>query len=364
MKIEKLISILRPELTKLIETYKDQIETFKEQIQILIKLSSKFDQNWAGAWASPVYNFYYDFTTGNSSKIAIDEDKMLHYIESESGVSFGEIQNTIPTISRSYREFQNKLLTELSIIKTLEEFNTEAEILEKLEHYEWGMSPMDYIKMKQPKTVYTYNHEELLNKGLNTPPHINIGGEFLSLFSHLVSLENFEKNTIRLLRQLEIKLSIEQTPINKSEFIVKIINNFHVVASQLRNRYHKRNTLLIEDEYDVQDLLNGLMHLEFDDIRPEEYTPSYAGSSTRMDFLIKKEKIVIEVKKTREGLKDKEVGDQLILDVQHYKAHPDCKRLICFIYDPENRIKNPRGLEADLVTLSSDSLLVEVYIRP
>ena len=55
----------------------------------------------------------------------------------------------------------------------------------------------------------------------------------------------------------------------------------------------------IKDEYDVQDLLNALLRLNFDDVRPEEYTPSYAGSSTRVDFLLKKEKIVIEVKKTR-----------------------------------------------------------------
>ncbi|MEI6002257.1 hypothetical protein H3V53_35580 [Paraburkholderia bengalensis] len=35
------------------------------------------------------------------------------------------------------------------------------------------------------------------------------------------------------------------------------------------------------DEYDVQDLLHGVLHLEFDDIRPEEWCPSYAGTGTR-----------------------------------------------------------------------------------
>jgi len=83
-----------------------------------------------------------------------------------------------------------------------------------------------------------------------------------------------------------------------------------------------------------------------------------------MDFLLRKESTVIEVKKTREGLKDREVGDQLILDVQHYKAHPNCKKLICFVYDPENRIVNPRGLESDLSEMSSDEMLVEILIRP
>ena len=63
-----------------------------------------------------------------------------------------------------------------------------------------------------------------------------------------------------------------------------------------------------------------------------------------MDFLLKKEKIVVEVKMTRRGLADKEVGDQLIVDIERYKKHPDCNTLICFIYDPDGRIMNsPRS---------------------
>lgn len=104
------------------------------------------------------------------------------------------------------------------------------------------------------------------------------------------------------------------------------------MARQLRCRYDNRETLTIEDEYDVQDLLHALLLLYFDDVRAEEWTPSYAGKSVRMDFLLKNENVVIEVKKTRLGLADKELGDQLIIDVDRYKVHPDCKRLICFIY--------------------------------
>ena len=45
-------------------------------------------------------------------------------------------------------------------------------------------------------------------------------------------------------------------------------------------------------------LLHALLLLYFDDIRAEEWTPSYAGKSARMDFLLKNEGVVIEVKKT------------------------------------------------------------------
>ena len=105
------------------------------------------------------------------------------------------------------------------------------------------------------------------------------------------------------------------------------------------------------------------LQLHFDDIRPEEWTPNNAGSSSRMDFLLKKEQIVIEAKKTRKGLGTKQVSEQLIIDIQRYKAHPDCKILICFIYDPELLIENPKGLEHEL-TRKRDGINVKAIITP
>ncbi len=142
-----------------------------------------------------------------------------------------------------------------------------------------------------------------------------------------------------------------------------IFNRFHIVARQLLRRHSSRNTLQIEDEYDVQDLLNALLRLHFDDVRPEEWTASYAGSASRIDFLLKDEAIAIEVKMTREGLKDKEIGEQLIIDIAKYHSHPSCKCLYCFVYDPDGIIRNPRGLEKDLIKLGKD-FPVKVFIRP
>lgn len=142
----------------------------------------------------------------------------------------------------------------------------------------------------------------------------------------------------------------------------RIFNRFHRISRQLRSRHENRATISIEDEYDVQDLLHALLKLYFDDIRPEEWTPSYAGKSARMDFLLKKEKTVIEVKKTRQGLADKELGDQLIVDVDRYKVHPDCQKLVCFVYDPEGRIGNPDGLMSDLNAQHQG--FAEVIIEP
>ena len=157
----------------------------------------------------------------------------------------------------------------------------------------------------------------------------------------------------------------EETVVARDKLLCldRICDKFHLVVRQLRSRYRDRTTLNVEDEYDVQDLLHSLLYVEFEDIRPEEWTPSYAGGSARMDFFLKGEGIVVEVKKTRPNLGAREVGDQLLIDIGRYQSHPGCKTLVCFVYDPEGRIANPRGLETDL-TRPVNSIDVRVFIRP
>ena len=160
--------------------------------------------------------------------------------------------------------------------------------------------------------------------------------------------------------ELDHKDEVLPDPFHRIE---RICNQFHRIARQLRHRHDSRSTLEVADEYDVQDLIHALLLLDFDDVRPEEWTPSYAGAASRMDFLLKKERIVLEVKRARKGLLAKEVGDQLLVDSQRYKVHPDCKVLLCFVYDPEGLVGNPRGIENDLTRANGD-MPVRVYIRP
>jgi len=64
-----------------------------------------------------------------------------------------------------------------------------------------------------------------------------------------------------------------------------------------------------------------------------------------MDFLLKNEGVVVEIKKTRNGLNAFQLANDLIIDIERYQKHPDCKVLFCFVYDPEGRIANPDSLE-------------------
>ncbi|KPK95905.1 hypothetical protein AMJ80_02985 [bacterium SM23_31] len=149
-------------------------------------------------------------------------------------------------------------------------------------------------------------------------------------------------------------------PINK---IKLVCNRFQIVERQLSKRHDNRETLKIEDEYDVQDLFHSLLKIFFNDIRPEEWTPSYAGGSSRMDFILKNEKIVVETKKTRHGLKDIRLGEELIIDIEKYKNHPDCKTLFCFVYNPDGLLDNPSAIENDL-TRQEEGIDVIVLVTP
>lgn len=61
-------------------------------------------------------------------------------------------------------------------------------------------------------------------------------------------------------------------------------------------------------------------------------------------------------------MKDKDLGEQLIIDIANYKSHPDCNSLICFVYDPDGRIVNPDGIVKDLE--KDNKNFVKIYINP
>lgn len=135
---------------------------------------------------------------------------------------------------------------------------------------------------------------------------LNLGKSFLESIK-----DDIEQNPeFWVSRFSKSKKNQSQLEMNSIDIVRKICSRFHIVAKQLKDHRHEdRDTITIKDEYDVQDLLHALLKIFFDDIRPEECTPSYAGGSSRIDFLIKSKKMAIEVKKTRKGLRQKEIAD-------------------------------------------------------
>lgn len=158
----------------------------------------------------------------------------------------------------------------------------------------------------------------------------------------------------------EAKTSVEHGTL---EILRRVCARFHLVARQLRLRKEYRPTLEITDEYDLQDLFYALLRLQFDEVGTEEWTPAYTNGAPRTSYLLDWETTVVVVKQTRSGLTTKDLAEQIAADTARYSARPNGANFVCFVYDPDGRVGNPRGLEADLSS-TEGTYRVEVIVAP
>jgi hypothetical protein len=211
-------------------------------------------------------------------------------------------------------------------------------------------------RLAPPDSTYGVQKEKALNL------HVAGAGDVRRSYMRLEEMEPILQALQEAFENGQIELPHEEAT-GALPRIEQVLTRFHKVARKLAHRHGGRKPLKIADEYDVQDLLKALFAIDFDDVRPEEWTPSHAGSSgKRMDLLFKEHAIVVEVKKTRDTLKDKGIGEELLIDIAHYKAHPNCQTLVCFVYDPDQLITNPVGLKRDLERHTTSAVTVSVII--
>ncbi|MCB9056614.1 MAG: hypothetical protein H6549_12235 [Chitinophagales bacterium] len=129
------------------------------------------------------------------------------------------------------------------------------------------------------------------------------------------------------------------------DLIIRMFSNWSRMVSSFKTHRKDVAEIKITKEHEMQYVLEGILRLFFDDVRPETYTSNYANHSNRTDFILPKQKILIETKMTREGLDSRKLSDELIIDKEHYRKHTGIEIILCLVYDPEKRIKNPEGLK-------------------
>lgn len=139
-----------------------------------------------------------------------------------------------------------------------------------------------------------------------------------------------------------------KTHLDAVQTVIAIGQRFLYVERELLKRHDKRPTLTVENEYDAQDLYRALLRMFFDDVRPEDYTASYAGGASRVDFVLPEFELAVELKRSRPSMTAKLLGEQLLIDVARYGQRSDVSHLVCIVFDHEGLLDNPRGLERDL----------------
>jgi DNA-binding response OmpR family regulator len=272
------------------------------------------------------------------------------------------------------RGWRDVLCQELETANIKAEASTSwSEALTKLKDSRlYNLVILDLFEAEEPHPSGLRFLRQMRSSGINVPV-IVVTGEasrrnsniIRDLFHEYRIFDYFEKTQFPGEEFLKSVRMVQEESDPALGSVQRICSRFHLVASELGYKRHDaRETLTIQDEYDVQDLLRSMLRLYFDDIRPEEWTPSYAGGSSRVDFLLKAHKIVIEVKKTRKNLRQKEAAEQLIIDAEKYTKLQDCRALVCLVYDPDHYIQNVAGFESDLAHLSKGELRVIPIVVP
>ena len=382
-------------LKEIIESIKKSLDEFslnfenltniRKEINILREATSNIGKSWSQSWIGFHANLYYlNFEALPSWEYKFDSEwgsivgireywkektylDVLNYVKAlHSDICIEEIREQVDYSLKIAKELQSVITTDLIIIEDNSIYDSEWQLIKELQNYSFGITQMQIIDYQKPKKVLTRD-SYALQQGIQIPPHIMFDAYLGHLLSEITSFEEFIKKVRKILRQIELKSQLDAKPANIQEAIQNVLlicDRFHIMARQLRNRHQERETIKINDEYDTQDFFHALLKLYFEDVRKEEWNPSYAGGSSRSDFLLKQEKIILEIKKTRSSMSDRELGEQLIIDIAKYKQHPDCKSLICFVYDPEGIIGNSAGIEEDLSRLSTNEMMVVSRIIP
>jgi len=149
--------------------------------------------------------------------------------------------------------------------------------------------------------------------------------------------------------------------------LTEILEMFPSSAGYLGSRTGKRPSYILEEEQDIRDLLYVIIKSIFPDARLEEYTRVHAGSAKRIDIVVPGISTVIEIKFVRDTQHARKVADELRIDFESYHVHPDCSKLVAYVWDANhllldrsNFIKDLRGLRIK----GESKFSVEVMVKP
>jgi len=149
------------------------------------------------------------------------------------------------------------------------------------------------------------------------------------------------------------------------DLLVGICERFYRATDHVAKRRKGKHCIDFSDEYDVQDVFGLVLKSVYDDVRDEEWTPSYAGGASRIDFVVVDIQTAAELKRARPK---QAIADELTLDIARYAKNPDVKKLVCFVYDPDGILRRDASqIEIDLSgrhEVRGHGLDVIVLVRP
>ncbi len=179
------------------------------------------------------------------------------------------------------------------------------------------------------KTVYNTN--TVIEKELN------------SALQSITSATDIDVQSQILLEDIESTL-LQTKYINKNadEVVRDVLNNFsNAIQKIINGRRLNHPDFKIEDEYDVQDISYVILKSIFPNLREEDPIPKVGGKSTKIDLILREEKILIEVKMIKaKDSNETHFIEQIKVDFESYHECKWLRKLFCFVYDPYKKTRD------------------------
>ncbi len=165
---------------------------------------------------------------------------------------------------------------------------------------------------------------------------------FNNALSSLVKTE-LDIYTLLLLEEIESQfLKVKYISKTPEEVLRDIFYNFpNAVQKIIKDRRKNHTEFEIRDEYDVQDILYVVIKSIFPNMRDEDPIPKVGGKSTKIDLILRDEKILVEVKMIKErDSNETHFIEQLKVDFESYHQCSWLEKLFCFVYDPFKKTRD------------------------
>jgi hypothetical protein len=128
-----------------------------------------------------------------------------------------------------------------------------------------------------------------------------------------------------------------------------IFRRLHRVVSVLTGPGHagRMGMAAPADEYDIQRIIHALLVALSDDVDPEAWSDRSLGTTPRMDFFLREERVSVEAKFVHHRMTPRRLGDEINQDIRRYGSDDRVRAMFFVIFDPARRLVNPAGLEND-----------------
>ena len=163
--------------------------------------------------------------------------------------------------------------------------------------------------------------------------------------TNMLALQSYVLSAIEKLNKGVI---VRENVLPNVNLLTNILNNFNDAVSRLKYRRKGKDAFILNDEYDVQDVIYVMLKGAFSTLQYEDPTSKNGLTSARPDFTVKDLNTYIEAKFISKKGKEKEIQEECKLDIDNYGAQDNCYKIIFFIYDPNKCIDNQHAFKASL----------------